>query len=342
VAVGLEGIYEALDAHPAVIAVNTASRDLTAEQAASRAARAARMLLSGGRPDIVFKKIDSRLKGNIGRETEMVARVFGYTHAVVAPAVPDQERFTIAGTVVGRGASAALAIAPFFAGQPFTADIRDAESDTDLDRVAADYRGQWDRTLAVGARGLGGALARSMGGSAAGSAPVSALASAPVNAPFTIEPAAALFAFGSTDPITLGQMEALRPWVSVIEAPEGHLPEPAAARLPLLARITGAGGDTADAVARRFAKGIARYIAVCRPSGLVMGGGDTALAILQELGARVLYPAGEAAPGLPAFDVGQLCGLRCVAKSGGFGSRDVLAGLLRAEAHGGAVNVISD
>ena len=172
----------------------------------------------------------------------------------------------------------------------------------------------------------------------------SAAASVPVSAPFTIEPAAALFAFGSTDPITLGQMEALRPWVSVIEAPEGHLPEPVAARLPLLARITGAGGDTADAVARRFAKGIARYIAVCRPSGLVMGGGDTALAILQELGARVLYPAGEAAPGLPAFDIGQSCGerLRCVAKSGGFGSRDVLAGLLRAEAHGDAVNVISD
>jgi hypothetical protein len=38
------------------------------------------------------------------------------------------------------------------------------------------------------------------------------------------------------------------------------------------------------------------------------------------------------APGLPPFDIAPAGGnlLRCVAKSGGFGSRVVLAGLLRA------------
>jgi uncharacterized protein YgbK (DUF1537 family) len=315
----VEDIDEALGANPDVIAVNTASRALGREDAASRVREAAERLLGAERPDIIFKKIDSRLKGNIAAECESLARAFGFREAVIAPAVPDQERFTVGGAIAGRGIDTPLAIAPFFDGLPLEATIRDARSDGDLDDIVAHQAGRWDRTLAIGARGLGGALARAIGGSAG---------------PRTLQPSnveATLFAFGSTDPITLAQIEMLRGSVDVREAPVGTLPAPDALRLPLVLQITGERIAPADAVAARFAESVADHIAALGPANLVMGGGDTTLAILQRLGVRVLFPVGEAAPGLPAFDIALPDGkpLRCVAKSGGFGPPDVLARLLQ-------------
>jgi uncharacterized protein YgbK (DUF1537 family) len=315
----VEDIDEALDANPDVIAVNTASRALRREAAASRIREAAERLLGAGRPELIFKKIDSRLKGNIAAECASLAQAFGFQEAVIAPAVPDQERFTVGGAIAGRGIDTPLAVAPFFEGLPFEATVRDALGDGDLDDIVAHYAGRWDRTLAIGARGLGGALARSMGGSAETGVPQFSNAEA------------TLFAFGSTDPITLAQIEALRDSVDIREAPGGKLPAPDALRLPLVLQITGERTAPADVVAARFAEGVADHIAALGPANLVMGGGDTTLAILKRLGARVLFPVGEAAPGLPAFDIAPPDGkpLHCVAKSGGFGPPDVLAGLLQ-------------
>ena len=64
-----------------------------------------------------------------------------------------------------------------------------------------------------------------------------------------------------------------------------------------------------------------------------MGGGDTALAILNRLGVGLVYPQGEAAPGLPWFTIepSGAPGIACVVKSGGFGTADVLAELLRTD-----------
>jgi uncharacterized protein YgbK (DUF1537 family) len=315
----VEDMDEALRANPDVIAVNTASRALEREAAALRVRGAAERLLGAGRPNVIFKKIDSRLKGNIAAECASLARAFGFLQAVIAPAVPDQERFTVGGAIAGRGIETPLAIAPFFDGLPFEAIICDARSDGDLDEIVAHYTGRWDRTLAIGARGLGGALARAMGGSAE------------TRTPQLSNAEATLFAFGSTDPITLAQIEALRESVDIGEAPGGTLPAPDGLRLPLVLQITGERTTPADTAAARFAKGVADHIAALGPANLVMGGGDTTLAILGRLGARVLSPVGEVAPGLPAFDIALPDGepLRCVAKSGGFGPPDVLARLLQ-------------
>jgi D-threonate/D-erythronate kinase len=317
----VEDIDEALGANPDVIAINTASRALEREAAASRVQKAAERLLGVGRPEMIFKKIDSRLKGNIAAECASVAKVFGFQQAVIAPAVPDQERFTVGGAIAGRGIDMPLAIAPFFDGLPFEATIRDARSDGDLDEIAAHYAARWDRTLAIGARGLGGALAQAMGGGAGRTTLQLSNAEA------------TLFAFGSTDPITLAQIEALRDSVDIREAPGGVLPAPDALRLPLMLHITGERMASPDAVAARFADGVVDHIAALGPANLVMGGGDTTLAILQRLGTRVLFPVGEAAAGLPAFDTALPDSklLRCVAKSGGFGPPDVLARLLQRE-----------
>lgn len=315
----VKDIGDALGANPDVIAVNTASRALGREAAASRVREVAERLLGAGRPNVIFKKIDSRLKGNIAAECGSLAQAFGFREAVIAPAVPDQERFTVGGAITGRGIETPLAIAPFFDGLPFEVTIRDARSDADLDGIVTHYAGRWDRILAIGARGLGGALARAMGGSAE------------TRTPQLSNAEATLFAFGSADPITLAQIEALRGSVDIREAPGGMLPANEALRLPLVLQITGQRTAPADVVAARFAEDVADYIAALGPANLVMGGGDTTLAILQRLGVRVLFPVGEAAPGLPAFDIALLNGkpLHCVAKSGGFGPPDVLARLLQ-------------
>jgi D-threonate/D-erythronate kinase len=323
VAVTIEGVTEALVTRPQVIAVNTASRDMAPEAAALAVTSAAGMLACGGPPGIVFKKVDSRLKGNIGAETAALAEALGFTRAVVAPAVPDQARFARGGAVVGRGLGNPLPIAPFFDGLPLAADIRDAESDGDLDRIVAGVS-DWNGTLIVGARGLGGALARLLGDGGAGEASC------------VLDPDATLFAFGSTDPITLAQIDALRPLARIVEARDGHLHGPHEAPLPLVLHTSAERANPSTTVAQRFADDVARTIATCRPSWLVMGGGETTLAILRRLGVGVLHPIGEAAPGLPAFDIALGGGksLRCITKSGGFGSRDVLVGLLQAGRRG--------
>ena len=157
-----------------------------------------------------------------------------------------------------------LVIAPFFDGLPLETTIRDALTDSDLDSIVAAYAGRWHRTLAIGARGLGGALARAIGGDAPKGNPRPAIAAT-----------ATLFAFGSTDPITLAQIEALPAGVGIREAPGGEAPAPDTLRLPLVLQITGEHAGPAKAVAERFAEGVADYAAACGPANLVMGGGDT-------------------------------------------------------------------
>ena len=143
------GLAAALARGTEVVVVNTASRGLAADAAAAIAAQVARQLRTA-QPAIVFKKIDSRLKGNVGAETAAVVDALGRSAIVVAPAVPEQQRFVRGGIVVGRGVATPVPVAPSFAG--LTATIAEADSDADLDRVAAQY--DWSTTLAFGARGL--------------------------------------------------------------------------------------------------------------------------------------------------------------------------------------------
>jgi uncharacterized protein YgbK (DUF1537 family) len=62
----------------------------------------------------------------------------------------------------------------------------------------------------------------------------------------------------------------------------------------------------------------------------MVGGGDTALAVFQALGVRVLAPQGEIEAGVPWFDVTAADGrhFRCAVKSGGFGKPDSLLRLV--------------
>ena len=305
-----------------IVAINTASRHLPPQEAADRM-RLIAGWLRASRPALVMKKIDSRLKGPIGAEIEALASGLGLESVVLAPAIPDQGRFTRDGCVVGTGLATPLPIAAVVGPIGRPAEIRDVASDADLDRIAAGLDGGSPR-LAVGARGLGAALARRMGRGRARGAE-------------DFRPSReTLFAIGSRDPVTAAQVEdlSMRFGVPVVEAPDGLVPDLPRPTLPLVLRCIGSAVEDAR-IAERFAAGVARVMAAGRPLVLVASGGDTMLAVLDRLGVGLVRPLGEAAPGAAWFRInvvdratGAMETLSCVSKSGGFGAVHLLSTLL--------------
>lgn len=317
VAIEIEAIAQAIAAGCEVVVVNTASRALQEEEAARRVGLAANAFLAV-LPEIILKKIDSRLKGNVAAESAALAAVFGHTLIVISPAIPDQERFTRNGHVVGRGVDHPLPIAVLFAGHDKSVLVADANSDADLDLLVTSH--DWTTTLAVGARGIGSALARSV------------RLKSRENPNFEPMPKT-LFAFGSRDPITVAQMARLEAGGglhAVVDAPEGLIQRAGTLTLPALLRCSGDIVDSPEAVADRFADGVKSAMEETHPEMLMVGGGDTALAVFRTLGVSVLLPKGEIEPGIPWFDVSTKGGrhFRCAVKSGGFGNSDSLLRLV--------------
>ncbi|MBB3742493.1 uncharacterized protein YgbK (DUF1537 family) [Rhizobium sp. BK591] len=319
VAVDVEAAQDAVATGCDVVVVNTASRAIGEREAAERV-RHATGALRGAKPDIVMKKIDSRLKGNVAAESLALAEVLGLETILVAPAIPDQERVTYRGCVVGRGVDGPLPIADLFKGRAGNVAVADAEDDMDLDQIVADH--DWRLTLAVGARGLGAALARRLGEEER--QPMPEFAATPRT----------LFAFGSRDPITIAQMDRLEAsgvLRMVVDAPMGEIEGGEGMALPALLRCSGDMAADTTLVAHRFAAGVKTVIDDTGPDMLMLGGGDTALAVFHALGVRVLAPKGEIEAGVPWFDVTATDGrhFRCAVKSGGFGKPDSLLRLVR-------------
>ncbi|GAA3098813.1 four-carbon acid sugar kinase family protein [Rhizobium viscosum] len=317
VAIDVEAVGKVLETGAEVVVVNTASRSLPEEEAAARVRVVAEALRAAG-PAVFMKKIDSRLKGNVAAESIALADVLGLKTILMAPAIPDQERITYRGCMVGRGVEHPLPIADLFAGFGRDVMVADAEDDADLDIVAMEN--DWLSTLAVGARGLGSALARRLGGPAR-------------LMPEFLATRKTLFAFGSRDPITAGQMDRLEASGAlriVVDAPMGAVESGEGLALPALMRCTGEMNSNAALVAARFAQGVKSVIDDTSPDMIMVGGGDTALAVFRELGVSVLLPKGEIEAGIPWFDVTGANGrqFRCAVKSGGFGNSDSLLRLI--------------
>lgn len=94
--VALEPMYS-LDAD--VLALNTESRALEPEEARRKVTRA----LHSARGRLIYKKMDSTLRGNIGVELEVILETRGYEKAVVAPAFPSMGRTTVNGMLLVNG-----------------------------------------------------------------------------------------------------------------------------------------------------------------------------------------------------------------------------------------------
>ena len=171
-----------------VISVSTNSRNLPPDHADAKVKAAAESILALS-PDIVLKKIDSRLKGNVAVECDAVAAVFGRDHLLVVPAAPDVGRYVMNGAVNGAGVAQPINVLPVVCRQ----HLPDQDSGRRLARgyaecgsVIHDGRGM----LPVCSRGFAVALAEHL-------YPDRCMEKASLNQPW-------LVAIGSRDTVTIG------------------------------------------------------------------------------------------------------------------------------------------
>lgn len=302
VALAPEALREALASASPIVAVSTDSREI-APAAATAAVRAAIGALPPGTP--IFKKVDSRLKGNLAAELDAVP----YRAALVAPAIPLFERRTRRGRIEGFGVPVPIDIRERLGVHAARARIPNVADASDF---AAALDEEFD--LPVGARGLADAMAERM---------------APGSERYRFDWTSrrAFCVIGSTDPITLAQVERLRagrPDLSYVAAPNGIGAAAPPAALTLIQAISGDEPADPAAVSQALADTLLR---LAPPPGslLVLSGGASAQAVLRRLGVTIVRLLGEALPGLPVSLGG---GLTIVTKSGGFGSPDTLSRLL--------------
>lgn len=319
---------------PDVLALLTEGRSLEPE-AARRAARAAcERLVSLGRR-VLFQKIDSTFRGNPGHEIHGVMEAGGFDLAIVTPAFPAMGRTVARGwlqvsgereplhlasrlrqqgvtEVVEAGCEEWIELARSPHGKP-TVVIVDAQSDFHLERLAALWLRTEPRPLAAGSAGLARAIAAVLTGPGKGPE----ISSAPSG-----QPGPVLLMIGSTHPATSGQIEQLRQSGAVVLGADAI---PAARQALLEGHHTVVRPDPVRPRSATFL-GWAETIRECRVRGLVLCGGDTALAVCRAMGVKGIELEQEILTGIPSGRLvgGSLNGLAVVTKAGGFGGPDAL------------------
>ena len=312
-----------------LLAVTTESRDLPPagiRQALS--ALAAEFPVDSS--SLVFKKIDSTLRGNTGLEIAAALESFHCDAAVVCPAFPGMRR------IVERGVLS-VACAPEFepidvaqllqlqSGHPCGASRPDgipailhsgarivsvdATCDDDLDRIAAALLPMGRSILWAGSAGLASALARLMG-ERCDPPPVPASSGA------------ALFCIGSDHAVTVAQQDAL-----LAGRPSALVHPHDAARQSICAALA-----RGEHMILRIPRGqvpaeaLREWIDGLPVAALVLSGGDTASLVCQAAGVRSIELCDEIVPGVPRgiLHGGAFDGVAVVTKSGGFGDRDTL------------------
>ena len=350
-----------------VIIFNTASREGDAVVARERAREAALRLLGHG-VSLIYKKMDSVLRGHPGPELSGVLDAIAITHpgarALVAPAFPAQGRTTVDGVQLVHGVPVAShlgrlehALAPVFA----SCDIRDATTDDDL-RVIARDGVAGVRILWVGSAGLASQVVEAFRSSGAASEtrevdtrsdePDSGAGSGEVwNA---VRPERVIVVAGTVHPATVLQVEALVAdgWDHIafdIGDPDGWPDEREVLRAMTNSSTSGvvvsthanlAGHSHPDEVIPSLVRNAVTLLDRIAPivstllmdgrTGLVVTGGETAQHLFTGIGVTSVDVSGEALPGIP-IGVMEFGGVRVrvATKSGGFGGSDALRHVCR-------------
>jgi len=337
-----------------VVSVNTDTRHLPGPQAAVRVREIVRHL-GVGSFDIVVKKIDSTLRGNVVAETVALLDVSGRREAVVAAAFPAQGRTVRGGIVHVDGkplaqtafVKDALSSPPLAPLQQVFAEakpglrvravvpsdafgdgtdiwIADSEFDADLARIVETLESRMNSVLMVGSAGLTHALAQVC------------FEGHPAPSGRQHVTGTIVFAVGSRAQRSAEQVEALaaEPGTKVLRVPNGRLQcteIPLARNLVLKATADDAGreGDAGRVAAdmARHAIGLAHR---AQAQALVATGGDTAIAILTASDNPALQVLGDLMPGIPYARI-RLQGspIWLVTKAGGFGGRDTFREIAR-------------
>ena len=339
-----------------ILSVNTESRYLAAEEAASAVTSAVGRAL--GQDRRIFKKIDSLLRGNVGAEVAAtlasIAQGRGKGLAIVAPAFPATGRTTQGGIVhVGgaqnTGGSFGGDVAQALADGGLTAEVAagtsghnpeelaahlrevqergtdavvlDASSDQHLEVIAAAAELLDFPTLLVGSGGLAGHIAAREDGTAARNAQQRHITRT-------------LTVIGSYSGLARQQTQALvQAGAEHITLDHDALDEPAVARKVAEAMtrndvvLTPDPMGTIDksqalVVAGALARATAAGIGHC--DALVMTGGETATAVLKALGAGSFTVLGEIEPGVVMSLLPEPLPL-LVTKAGAFGDAGTLA-----------------
>jgi uncharacterized protein YgbK (DUF1537 family) len=351
------------------VSFDTDSRTMPAGFAAKRVLEAAH---AAREARIVYKKLDSTLRGNVAAE---LAAALGGTRrerAIVAPAFPAAGRTTVGGTQRVHGVPVdetemandphtpvRVAHVPSLLADAFSsvgalsvenlADpqcvrraleesecvVADAERDEDLEaliRAVPDPA----RVLWAGSAGLALALASVYPGPCTGEAGVQRARVRP-----------ALVVVGSLSGVAREQVRRLVGEYGEMAIPVGGGATDAVQEAVGAAREALAGGTCAvvhspeersgsgESVLGSLAEVVVRLSEEELFEGLVLTGGATAVEVAQRLGASGIRLEGEVEAGVP---VGVLIGPRpypVVTKAGGFGGPDTLVGAVEALAHSG-------
>jgi D-threonate/D-erythronate kinase len=348
------------------VAVDIETRTLPAAEAASAMRRLTVAARARMVDHAVFKKIDSTFRGPIAAELDALVEGVGARAALVCPAFPAQGRTVVHGLLSVHGVPAhesAVGRDPHYPGA--TSDVvdvlarssaltvsllplkeirgprgelerslrerrglvaADAETDEDLDTLARAALGH-SGIILVGSAGLAAAAAAAWGHAAP--------------TPPMPGPGAWLIVAGSRHPTTRAQIRGLEDSGVVgarIHGPRepelGQIIDEIRAGRPAFLASADAPDGARDRVARRLAIAARAVLFETTPSLVVLSGGETALAVLQAIGAHHLEIDGAPASGLA---VGRLITdgrspLPVLTKAGGFGS----PGLFAASAKGSA------
>ncbi len=287
--------------------VDTESRHLSSVAAAEKILNCVR----GRQPDLLYKKTDSTLRGNIGAELAALAQAFPERHVLFLPAYPAMGRTVVNGQLLVHGVPVHLSD---FAADPhdpvrnshlaalFQPDhqvsIIDATTDEDIAAAVRAALRQRPFPILGGPASVARHIARSLS--------------------LTPTPEAALhlssrclIVNGSLHPLAKEQVRRIRPdqgWV-VMENNS-------------MLFTTQSAADFAHQLGRSVREKLEQETF----ESLILIGGDSAFAVLAALNVRVIQPLGEIATGVP---VSQVEPWQFVTKAGGFGDADLLARLQR-------------
>jgi uncharacterized protein YgbK (DUF1537 family) len=275
---------------------DTETRHLSGPDAASRIATLAR----GIRHDLIYKKTDSTLRGNIGAELGALAKVFPDRRIVFVPAYPALGRIVRNGellvdgipvheTPIGQDKLNPLRSSSIQACLgDVDATVIDGETDADILAAARQIVEDKRPVIVAGPAAIAGALAAQYSQVPAQLAMPSQMRCLVIN--------------GSLHPASADQMSNHRfeeNWF----------------------RFEYTGTEVGLELARRLGAQVKALLTESQFEAMIIFGGDTAYGIHQALGAVDFDSCGEILPGVP---VSKSQGMYWITKAGGFGKADLL------------------
>jgi uncharacterized protein YgbK (DUF1537 family) len=289
-----------MDVDADVIAIDAGTRRMAADDAGHESRRIFGKIAAG---PLIYKKIDSMLRGHIG--VEVAAALDGRrtldarTIVVMAPAFPAMGRTTVNGIQLVRGTPVATIV-------DIVGDVMicDAETESDLRTIADKGLALGVPVIWVGSAGLARHLPIAAGLQREGREPTAL--------PEITRPI--LFVVGSASSCSSEQAEALRE----------VLGNDALATLDAGDTKTREDPELCAALARSLASRAAEF------GALVLTGGETARSVLEAMGVTGLRLVKEVEPGVPLSMSMGAVEIPVITKAGAFGDRETLLRCRRA------------